>query len=408
MLFDYVNDRLWFGLDRRVCLPEIVASLERPCYLYDLRHFTQRYRTFTTAFADVRHTIHYAVKANAHPVFLRRVVELGGGADVVSGGELQRALDCGVPPERIIFSGVGKSHAELGLAVASGVRQINVESVGEMRRIIAVAETLNRPARVAFRFNPSVDAETHPYIATGFRNHKFGIDAEAVMECLALAEKAARRVRVVGVSLHIGSQIVDVENFAEALRNTRPLVGAMCERGFPPETFDVGGGFGIHYDTGDETRETANFARYVEVVRRGVQGLADEILFEPGRFLVARCGALLTRVEYVKTTPYKTFVIVNTGMHHLIRPALYQARHRILPLVRRPSPPRTVDVVGPLCESSDFLAQGVELPEVREGDWLAVADAGAYARSMASEYNLHPFPDERFIVESSEGDPTVI
>ncbi|MCS7079720.1 MAG: diaminopimelate decarboxylase [Chloracidobacterium sp.] len=399
MLFDYVNDRLFFGLNRRVCLAEVVESLEEPCYLYDLRHFTQRYHEFRAAFADLRHTIHYAVKANAHPVFLRRVVELGGGADVVSGGELRRALDCGVPPERIIFSGVGKSQAELRLALASGIKQINVESVGEMRRIIALAEALDRPARVAFRFNPSVNAETHPYIATGFRNHKFGIDAEAVMACLALAEQAAGRVQVVGVSLHIGSQIVDVENFAEALRNTRPLVTALRERGFPLATFDVGGGFGIHYDTGDETRELSNFARYAEVVRRNVQDLADEILFEPGRFLVARCGILLARVEYVKMTPYKTFVIVNTGMHHLIRPALYQARHRILPVVRRPTPVRTVDVVGPLCESSDFLAQGIELPEVWEGDWLAIADAGAYARSMASEYNLHPFPDERFIVE---------
>ncbi len=399
MLLDYINDRLWFGLDRRICLTEVVASLEGPCYLYDLRHFTKRYEDFRAAFADLRHTIHYAVKANAHPIFLRRIVELGGGADVVSGGELRRALACGMPPERIIFSGVGKSEAELRLAISAGIKQINVESVGEMRRIIALAEALRRPARVAFRFNPSVDAETHPYIATGFRSHKFGIDAEAVMACLALAQQAGRWVQVVGVSLHIGSQIVDVENFAVALRNTRPLVNAMREHGFALATFDVGGGFGIYYDTGDEHRETVNFARYATVVRQGVMGMAEEVLFEPGRFLVARCGILLTRVEYVKTTPYKTFVIVNTGMHHLIRPALYQAHHRILPLVRRPMPAHTVDVVGPLCESSDFLAQGIELTDVQEGDWLAVADAGAYARSMASEYNLHPFPDERFIIE---------
>ncbi|OYT72262.1 MAG: diaminopimelate decarboxylase [Chloracidobacterium sp. CP2_5A] len=399
MLLDYRGDRLYFGLDQRVCLAEFVEFLEEPLYLYDLRHFARRYERFQAAFADLPHMIHYAVKANAHPAFLRRVAELGGGADVVSGGELQRALDCGVPPERVIFSGVGKSQAELRLAIASGIKQINVESVGELRRIIAVAESLNKQARVAFRFNPSVDAETHPYIATGFRSHKFGIDAEAVMACLSLALAAPRWVRVAGVSLHIGSQILDVGNFAEALRNTRPLVAAMRARGFHPATFDVGGGFGIHYDTGDETREQDNFARYAEVIRQGAQGLADEILFEPGRFLVARCGILLGRVEYVKATPYKTFVIVNTGMHHLIRPALYQARHRILPVVRRGERTVTADVVGPLCESSDFLAQGIELPELREGDWLAIADAGAYARSMASEYNLHPFPDERFIVE---------
>ncbi|AEP11894.1 diaminopimelate decarboxylase [Chloracidobacterium thermophilum] len=399
MLLDYIGDSLHFGREPQCCLRDFVAGRTEPCYLYDLRHFTERYRCFRSAFAGLPHTIHYAVKANAHPVFLRRVVELGGGADVVSGGELQRALDSGVPPERVIFSGVGKSHAELRLALTCGIKQINVESVGEMRRIIDLAEALGRPARIAFRFNPSVDAETHPYIATGFRSHKFGIDAEAVMTCLALARQSARWVQVVGVSLHIGSQIVDVENFAEALRNTRPLVAALREQGFALSTFDVGGGFGIHYDTGDEARELENFARYAEVIRQGVQGLAGEILFEPGRFLVARCGVLLARVEYVKTTPYKTFVIVNTGMHHLIRPALYQAHHRILPVVQRAGPSRVVDVVGPLCESSDFLAQGIELPEVREGDWLAIADAGAYARSMASEYNLHPFPDEEFIVE---------
>jgi diaminopimelate decarboxylase len=399
MLLDYIDDRLYFGCEPRRCLLEFVAERTQPCYLYDLRHFIERYRRFQLAFTGLRHTIHYAVKANAHPVFLRQVVALGGGADVVSGGELQRALDCGVPPQQIIFSGVGKSYAELRLALTCGIKQINVESVGELRRIIALAEALNRPARVAFRFNPSVNAETHPYIATGFQNHKFGIDIEAVMACLALVRQAPQWVHLVGVSLHIGSQIVEVENFAEALHKTRPLVAALREQGFALATFDVGGGFGIHYDTGDETRELANFARYAEVVRQAVQGLADEILFEPGRFLVARCGVLLARVEYVKMTPYKTFIVVNTGMHHLIRPALYQARHRILPVVRRPGPTRTVDVVGPLCESSDFLAQGIELPEVHEGDWLAIADAGAYARSMASEYNLHPFPDEEFIVE---------
>lgn len=397
MVLDYVGDRLYFGCEPQVCLAEFVAERTEPCYLYDLRHFTERYRRFQSAFADLPHTIHYAVKANAHPVFLRRVVALHGGADVVSAGELQRALDSGVPPEQIIFSGVGKSHAELRLALTSGIKQINIESVGELRRIVALAKALNRPARIAFRFNPSVDAETHPYIATGFRSHKFGIDTEAVMDCLTLVRQSAQWVQVVGVSLHIGSQIVDVENFAEALRNTRPLVETLREQGFPLATFDVGGGFGIYYDTGDEARELENFARYAEIIRQGVQGLAGEVLFEPGRFLVARCGVLLARVEYVKTTPYKTFVIVNTGMHHLIRPALYQAHHRILPVVRRIAQRRTVDVVGPLCESSDFLAQGIELPEVQEGDWLAIADAGAYARSMASEYNLHPFPDEEFI-----------
>ncbi len=399
MLLNYRDDRLYFGLEPQVCLADLVQSLEEPRYVYDLRHFARRYEQFQAAFADLPHMIHYAVKANAHPAFLRRVAALGGGADVVSGGELQRALDCGIPPERIIFSGVGKSQAELRLAIASGIKQINVESIGELRRIIAVAEALDKPARVAFRCNPAVDAETHPYIATGFRSHKFGIDAEAVMACVSLVLAAPRWASVVGVSLHIGSQILDVGNFAEALRNTRPLASALRERGFRLATFDVGGGFGIYYDTGDETREQDNFARYAEVIKQGAQGLADEILFEPGRFLVARCGILLGRVEYVKATPYKTFVIVNTGMHHLIRPALYQARHRILPVVRRAERTVTADVVGPLCESSDFLALGVELPEMREGDWLAIADAGAYARSMASEYNLRPFPEEQFIVE---------
>lgn len=398
-MLTYRNHRLTFGLDGDIDLTQITEGEEHPFYLYDLRYFTYRYNAFREKFANVAHTIHYAVKANAHPKILGLVRDLGGGADVVSGGELLRALESGIPADRIIFSGVGKTKDEIALALEKKIKQINVESISEFKRVHAMAEARGQVARVAFRFNPAVNPETHPYIATGFRDHKFGMDTESIHECLNLIDRPNPAVWVAGVTLHIGSQILEIANFDEALKNTLPLLDELRGRGYALESLDVGGGLGVRYDLDHETVDLENLDRYARTVLERTAGFEGELLFEPGRFIVGRCGVLLSRIEYIKRTPHKTFVILGTGMHHLIRPALYQAVHRVRPVIRRSETTSLVDVVGPLCESSDFLAKGIPMTDVEEGDWIAIADAGAYARSMASEYNLHEFPEEKFITD---------
>lgn len=398
-MLTYKNDRLTFGLNEDIDLATIAEPEEHPFYLYDLRYFTYRYNAFREKFARVPHSIHYAVKANAHPRILGLVNELGGGADVVSGGELLRAVESGIPAERIIFSGVGKTKDEIALALSKNIKQINVESVSEFKRVMVMAAERGVTAPVAFRFNPSVNPETHPYIATGFRDHKFGMDTESIRECLNLLDAPQTSIKVTGVTLHIGSQILEIANFDEALKNTQPLLDEIRGRGYDLAGLDVGGGLGVRYDLDHETVDLENLDRYAKTVLDRTAGFEGELLFEPGRFIVGRCGVLLAKIEYIKRTPYKTFVILGTGMHHLIRPALYQAVHRVRPVLRRSETTSLVDVVGPLCESSDFLAKGIPMTHVEEGDWIAIGDAGAYARSMASEYNLHEFPEEKFITD---------
>jgi diaminopimelate decarboxylase len=397
MDFFYRNSELGF-LSGEVffSLNDIASRAKRPVYVYHLDSILQRYQRFVEAFqGDV--LVCYAVKANSHPVLLRALAQKGAGADVVSGGEIKLALSCGFPGSRMVFSGVGKEKYEIQLALENRIKQINVESPSELRRIGKVARALGLQANVAFRLNPDVNPDTHPYIRTGFRENKFGMDESFVSELKKILNEYSRELKLVGLSLHIGSQIRDLGPIEEAVRKSLPLFKSLRESGHPLNGFDVGGGLGIDYHQDNESSEIENVKLYAQAMRDLLKPLGCEVLCEPGRILVAGAGVLLTEVQYIKETPYKRFAIVNTGMHHLLRPALYEAYHRILPLKEGRVPKegiKTYDVVGPICESADVIGFERELPELAEGDYLAIMDTGAYGAVMASHYNSHELPLE--------------
>lgn len=396
MGFFYRDDRLHVGTEKESAdVDEAVRLKGGPSYVYDLDEVERRYRALDGALDGLRRSLHYAMKANSHHEILKRFAELGAGVDTVSGGEIRRALDAGVAPENVIFSGVAKTVSEIELAIDARIKQINVESPQELHRILEVAARKGTVADVAFRMNPDVSPQTHPYITTGFRENKFGMDETFLPELVATLRQGAKHLRLRGLTMHIGSQLFDLEVLREAIEKTLKVHRDLCKDGFALDRLDIGGGLGIDYDTDDTKPEYDLMARYGSMVKEAVRGLDAEILLEPGRILVARAGLLVGEVQYVKRAPAKTFAILDTGMHHLIRPALYGARHRVLPLVRRQkSAKQTYDVVGPICESSDFLAKNVELPELEAGHRIALADAGAYGFSMASQYNSHTLPYE--------------
>ena len=395
MPFHYRDGQLGFTSGKKFfSLKDIVAETGRPTYVYCLDDVVERDHKFTAAF-DGKVAVHYAMKANSHPVLLRLLAELGAGADVVSGGEIELALTHGFPGKRLVFSGVGKERYEIELALRHEIGQLNVESPAELRRIGKIASEMKLKAPVAFRLNPDVNPETHPYIRTGFRENKFGMDSSFFFELERVLAEFKNNLELVGLTLHIGSQIRDMSPLGEAVKKSIPLFKALKKAGHPLVSFDIGGGVGIDYHSGETALELESLSTYAKSVRQLLEPLACEILCEPGRILVARAGVLLTEVQYIKETPYKRFAIVNSGMHHLMRPALYEAYHRILPVSQNPkSEKKTYDVVGPICESSDVVGHERTLPDLGEGDWLAVMDAGAYGAVMASTYNAHAFPEE--------------
>ena len=398
MAFRYIKGRLVCGSNANAAVDVADAVREHggtPAYVYDIDAAQARLSRMRASLGDLRASIHYAVKANPCPAVIRAMLEGGAGADVVSGGEVQQALDAGVPASAVIFSGVGKTVAEIRFALDAGVKQINVESPSELRRVAEIAKAMGKTADVAFRMNPDVNPVTHPYITTGFRENKFGMDESFLPDLLDIVRSSGPALRLRGLTLHIGSQLLEIDVLREAIQKTKSVFLSLIAGGHALDRFDVGGGVGIDYSTGQEEPELALMDAYGAMVVAELRDLGCEILFEPGRCLVGRAGLLVGEVQYVKRAPAKTFAIVDTGMHHLLRPALYQARHRVLPLEAREGiNVEPYDVVGPICESSDFLARDVQLPTVREGDWLALADAGAYGRSMASQYNAHRFPAE--------------
>lgn len=393
----YQNGVLHFGEEALVPLPSLLKGREEPFYLYDLDGMRTRVRALAKAYPKLE--IHYAMKANSAPKILGVFREEGTGVDVVSGGEIECAFRAGFEPKDVIFSGVGKTKRELGLAIGRGIKQINVESPAELRRIVELSRALGKKPRVAFRMNPDVDAKTHPYITTGFRENKFGMGEHFVEELLEILKSAQGVVEPVGLTLHIGSQLRDLKPIEDAIRITRGVFERFRAAGVRLESIDVGGGLGIPYT--DEHRipslDLSLIAQYGEMLSRALSGFSGRVLCEPGRILVGSSGALLGEVQYVKETPFRNFLILNTGMHHLIRPSLYQAFHRILPVAENPLRRKMVyDVVGPICESSDVLGKQREMSEVQAGEWLAIADAGAYGRAMASTYNEHEFAEELF------------
>jgi len=366
-------------------LEEAAARFGTPLYVYSRAALVSAYEAYVQAFAEVPHRICYALKANGSGALLRILAGLGAGADIVSGGELRAALRAGFPPERIVFSGVGKNEAEIRAGIEAGIGEFNAESEDEISRLSTAAVAAGRTARVTLRVNPDIDPRSHPYISTGLRENKFGVD---IAKAPALLDRARRLpgIEIVGLQCHIGSQIAELEPLVEAARELAELSRRLLGEGFPLRSLDIGGGLGVDYE-GTGTPDPAALAAAVLPV---VRELPLTLLLEPGRSLVAGAGALLCRVLYLKKNGAKQFVIVDAGMNDLLRPALYQAYHRIEPVVLRPTPSVCVDVVGPVCETGDFLARDREMSEVGVGELLAVRDCGAYGFCMSSNYNLRP------------------
>jgi diaminopimelate decarboxylase len=365
-----------------VALADVAASAGTPVYVYSATALVQRWEALDRSFARVSHRICYSLKANMNLAVVRTLVARGAGAEVTSGGELFRALRAGTHPAHIVYSGVGKTEPEIDRALEVGIKLFNAESREELRLIDAVAGRRGVRAPIAFRVNPEVDPLTHPYVATGLRTSKFGIPIAEALEAYAEA-KALGHVDVVGVHCHIGSQLTRVGPFADALARIRTLVLALRESGHDIRVLDVGGGLGVCY----EHEEPPSAEAYAEVVLDAVGDLGCELVLEPGRWLTAEAGVLLTRVLYTKSNEAKHFAIVDAAMNDLLRPALYGGHHRVEPV----GPPRgseqQVDLVGPVCESGDFLAKDRSLPLLEAGDLLAVHAAGAYGFAMASNYN---------------------
>jgi diaminopimelate decarboxylase len=381
--FHYRGDDLYC---EDVPVARIASEVGTPLYVYSQATLTRHFRVFDEAFASLPHLVCFAMKANANLAVLKLFSDLGGGLDVVSGGELYRGLKAGVPPQRIVYAGVGKSRDEIAYALKSDILMFNAESAQELHLINEVAAGTGVRARVALRVNPDVDPRTHPYIATGLRQSKFGIDIGQALEEYEAA-RVLTSLEVVGIHQHIGSQITDVRPFVDALERTAALVRTLRERGAGIRYLDVGGGLGITYKD-EEPPLPADFARALIGV---IRDLDATVILEPGRVLVGNAGILVTRVLYTKPTPAKNFLVVDAGMNDLIRPSLYGSYHAIQP-VRKVSgrPEVTVDVVGPICESGDFLAKDRALARCEPGELLAVMSAGAYAFTMASNYNARP------------------
>ncbi len=355
-------------------------------------------KAFARAFRSVPHTICYSVKANSALAILRLVERGGAGFDVVSGGELERVLRVKRTAARqVVFSGVGKTVLEMELALKAGILLFNVESASELRVLAATAARLKKRAALAVRVNPDVSAKTHPYISTGLHEHKFGVPILAARQLYA---EAARQpyLQVSGVSVHIGSQIADVSSFAAALERVADLVRELRGQGHDIRYVDAGGGLGISYEETQQEFDT-QIAAYASSVLRPLRGLDVHLLLEPGRSIVGAAGVLLTRVIYRKTNNSKWFLVVDAGMNDLLRPALYGAYHEIVPVVRSSAEIEVVDVVGPVCETGDFLARGRELPILCEGDLLAILDAGAYGAVLGSNYNTRGRPAEVLLDE---------
>lgn len=398
--FRYVRNRLFC---EELALEALARRFGTPLYVYSHRTLCDHFARLDAAMAEVEHLVCFAVKANSNLSVLRTIAKLGGGFDIVSGGELGRVLAAGGDPRRCVFAGVGKTEAEIEFALRQGVYCFNVESEPELERINRVAARLGRVAPVAVRINPDVEAHTHAKITTGTYQNKFGIALERVEGVYARAGRM-RHVRPLGVQMHIGSQLTQVAPFEQAVRKVAPLVQRLRAR-HGIEFFSIGGGLGIVYRdalaSGAESWWRSRAARgvltpalYAQRLVPLLRPLGLRILMEPGRFICGNAGALITRVEYVKHTGAKTFVIVDAAMNDLIRPAFYDAYHEIVPLRRRAGPRMKADVVGPICESGDFFCKDRLLPGVREGEYLALLSAGAYGFAMASNYNSRPLAAE--------------
>lgn len=365
-------------------IPKIVESVGTPVYVYSWKTIEERYIWFESCFSDVPHRIHYAVKANSNLAILRRLAELGAGFDIVSGGELERILRAGAPTTNVVYSGVGKSNEELSFALKTGIGCINVESTSEFDRISHLAKKLNIRANVAFRVNPEIDADTNPYLATALSSSKFGLSEREVLET-AHRSRNESHMNVIGIACHLGSQISSINPYKSALEDLLTLVDKLLGIGVDMHYINVGGGFGISYDSEEELQ----IAELASVLSEQLTDRSQVLCLEPGRFLIGPAGTLITRVEYLKFDEENTrpnFAVVDAAMNDLIRPALYNAWHDIEAVVDSNAPPKKWNVVGPVCESADFLGLD-RLLVINESDLLAIKDVGAYGFVQSSNYN---------------------
>ena len=400
--FQYQNHELYCEGVSLECIAQEVGT---PCYIYSYQTLVRHFRAFDQAFNAVPHIVAYAMKANSNLAILRLMASEGSGADIVSGGELYRALTAGIPPSKIVFAGVGKSREEIEYALKSDILMFNVESSAELHLINDVAGGMGLRARVALRINPDIDPKTHPYISTGMKKSKFGIGTDRAPGEFKAA-LALDHLEVVGVHKHIGSQLTELTPFLDALKKILALIETVKSQGVDIRYINIGGGLGITYS--DE--KPPHPAELAEAISPLLRDLKCQLIMEPGRAIVGNAGILLTRVLYNKEGESKRFVIVDAAMNDLLRPSLYDAHHEILP-VRQVSglPSQVVDVVGPVCESGDFLAKDRLMSATQSGDLLAVMSAGAYGFTMASNYNSRPrIPEvlikdrESYIIRSRE------
>ncbi len=372
-----------------VALEEIAAEVGTPFYCYSLPTIKRHIKAFEDPLKDIDHQTCFAMKANSSKAVLALMAQAGLGADVVSGGELYRAMQAGIPAERIVYSGVGKRIDEIDMALSAGIMMFNIESEQELEVINERAGELGKKARIAIRVNPDVDPQTHPYISTGLKENKFGIDIEgAIVQYLRASQMA--NIEIVGIDCHIGSQLTKVSPFIAAVERLKVLIERLREENISIKYLDLGGGLGITYS--DE--QPPHPGDYHKAIIDAVGDLGLKLIFEPGRVIVGNTGVLVTKVHYRKESETKNFIIVDAGMNDLMRPSLYSAFHDIKSVKMKAGDTERADVVGPICETGDFLAKDRELPIFRRGDLMAVMSAGAYGYSMASTYNSRPKPAE--------------
>lgn len=377
--FTYQQDQLHA---EQCSLTALAEQYGTPLYVYSRAAFEQQFLNYQHALGDWPHLVCYAVKANSNLAVLNVLARLGAGFDIVSVGELERVLAAGGDPAKVVFSGVGKQAAEMARALEVGVYCFNVESAGELERLSQVASELGKTAHISLRVNPDVDAKTHPYISTGLKDNKFGID---INQAAAIYQQAAQLpgLKIVGVDCHIGSQLTEISPFLAALERVLVLVDELAALGIHIEHLDLGGGLGVRY----QDEQPASAAEYIAAVKARLGERQFKLIFEPGRYIAANSGVLVTRVEYLKLNEHKNFAIIDAAMNDLIRPALYEAWQEIKPLQQQSEAPKRVyDLVGPVCETGDFLGKDRELA-LQQGDLLAVMSAGAYGFVMASNYN---------------------
>ena len=380
--FEYKDRQLYC---EGIPVAEIAEKAGTPFYLYSYNTLVRHFTVFDQAFARFPHLVCFSAKANSNVALIRLFTRLGGGVDIVSGGELYRALQGGADPRKVVFSGVGKKEDEIEYALRSGILMFNVESSQELQAINGVAGRVGKKAPIAIRVNPDIDPKTHPYISTGLKKNKFGIDIHMAPRAYRLASQLPN-LQVIGIDCHIGSQLIEVDPVVEALKKLKRLVGELRNEGMEIRYLDLGGGLGITY----EDEEPPQPVEYASALLEELKGFDCTLILEPGRVIVGNAGILVTKVLYTKENEAKRFIIVDAGMNDLVRPSYYGSHHQILPVKQEDREEMVADVVGPICESSDFLAKDRTMPRLNSGELVAVMSAGAYGFSMSTNYNSRP------------------